>query len=69
MEGKAVYGSTLVKAAADTDQTLRVGARFVDAARGNATGLMDSSAHYLSFMQTPRLTAPEIYARKGQAPL
>ena len=53
VEGKTVYGSTLVKAAADTDQTLRVGARFVDAAKGGAVNLLDSSAHYLTFMQTP----------------
>ncbi len=53
IEGRTGYSSSFVKAAADTDQTLRVGVQFVDAAKSGAVNLLDSSAHYLTFMQTP----------------
>ena len=51
--GKDVYGQTLQKAATDTDNTLRAGTQMFDVFRTQAMGLMDSSAHYVTFMQTP----------------
>ena len=49
--GKAGYG--LQKAAADTDNTLRAGTQMFDDIRDQMINVMDSSAHYVTFMQTP----------------
>ena len=51
--GKVVYGQGLQQAASDTDNTLRAGSQMVDDLRVQVMGWMDSSAHYLTFMQTP----------------
>ncbi len=50
---KAPYAETFHKAAVDTDNTLRVGAEFVDVARKSFGDLLDQSGHYVTFMQTP----------------
>ena len=47
--GRGVYE----KAATETDTTLRAGSHLFDGLRVEFMNLMDSSAHYLTFMQTP----------------
>jgi hypothetical protein len=51
--GKSVYGRSLEQAAAETDETWRAGVELVDVARRSFMDLMDSSAQYLTYMQTP----------------
>ncbi len=43
----------LVKAAAETDHTLRASFKFMDVAGKDAINLVDASAHYLDIMQKP----------------
>ena len=49
--GKGAQG--LQQAAADTDRTMRVGSQLFDDVRARMIEILDSSAHYVSFMQTP----------------
>ncbi len=51
--GPTIYGQTLQKAAADSDQALRVSAQFFDVSQVRLMDFMGSSAHYLNLMQTP----------------
>lgn len=52
VDGKAVYAQSIQKAAADTDETLRAGVELVDVIGRSLTGLLNSTGHYLVYMQT-----------------
>ncbi|EGF90688.1 hypothetical protein ABI_37200 [Asticcacaulis biprosthecium C19] len=49
--GKSVYGRSL--AAVESDETWRAGVELVDVIRQHFMNFMDSSAQYLTYMQTP----------------
>ncbi|ESQ76257.1 hypothetical protein [Asticcacaulis sp. AC402] len=51
--GKSAYGRSLEQAAAETDETWRAGVELVDVVRQSSMDLMDASAQYLTYMQTP----------------
>ena len=51
--GKAGYVQSIRTAAAGTDETLKAGAEMVDVIGRNLMKVMDSTGHYLTYMQTP----------------
>ena len=53
VNGKTVYAQSIKQAAVGTDETLRAGAELFDILGRSLVKLMESTGHYLTYMQTP----------------